>query len=225
MYHIVYEILYVIFLACSIKTDSLSAMHLRDITGHLVLIMAPTGSGKGTLVSHIRSVFPVVTHTVSCTTRERRPQEVDGVNYYFLTRQAFTEKIEANEFLEWAEFGGNLYGTLRSELVDRLSRGEVVICEIEVQGVLQLLTYIPREHKTLIYIDAGDWDTLVRRARARAPISDTEIALRHERYLEEVTHKELADIVVYNRDGEIEKAQEHMIAIIKNIISKTESHT
>jgi guanylate kinase len=196
---------------------------IQDIRGHLVLVMAPMGSGKGSLVSHVREVFPQLTHTISCTTREKRPQEVHGTHYYFLTREEFQTRIEKEEFIEWAEFGGNLYGTLKSELIGRLQNGEVVICEIEVQGILQMLNLIPHEYKTLIYIEAGDWEVLKQRALARAPMSEVELGLRYERFLEEVTHKELADIIVYNRDGQLEEAKTQMEAIMREIIAKTDA--
>lgn len=193
-------------------------MLISEIKGHLVLIMAPTGSGKGSLVSHVQHVFPQVTHTVSCTTRARRPQEVDGVNYYFISREEFEKRIAHRDFVEWAEYGGNLYGTLRTELSDRLYRGEVVICEIEVQGVLQILRLIPYQYRTVVYIDAGDWETLKRRALARSPMTDDELSLRYDRYLDEVAHKGLADVVVYNRDGEIEQAKKHIETAMNDII-------
>jgi guanylate kinase len=197
-------------------------MSFSEIKGHLVLIMAPTGSGKGSLVSHIQKQFPQLTHTISCTTRAMRPGEIEGVNYYFLSREEFERKIAQREFVEWAEFGGNLYGTLKSELIDRLCAGEVVLCEIEVQGIMQLLKLVPYQFRTVVYIDAGDWETLKRRALARAPISDAELSLRYDHYLEEVAHKGLADILVYNRDGELEKAKEHMEVIMSEIIANTQ---
>lgn len=196
---------------------------IQDIRGHLVLVMAPMGSGKGSLVSHVREVLPRLTHTVSCTTREKRPTEIEGVHYYFLSRTEFESKVQENLFVEWAEFSGNFYGTLKSELTERLQSGEVVICEIDVQGILQLLGSIPASHKTLIYIEAGDWEVLRSRALARAPMSEAELALRYERYLEEVAHKELADIIVYNRDGQLEEAKTQMESIMRDIIAKTDA--
>ena len=141
------------------------AMKVENVHGHLVLIMAPTGSGKGILISHIESLFPDIARTISCTTRDKRPSEHEGVDYYYSSREEFTKRIEDGKFLEWAEFSGNLYGTLKSELVERLQKGEVVLCEIELQGVLQLMELIPKEYRTLIYIEAGDWEILKKRDR------------------------------------------------------------
>ncbi len=195
-------------------------MSFQNITGHLVLVMAPTGSGKGTLVAHVREKFPAVTYSVSCTTRAIRPYETDGVQYCFLTREQFESKIAQDEFVEWAEFGGNLYGTLRSEIVHRLEKGEVVITEIEVQGVLQLIAAVPPSHRTVVYVEAGGWDVLKTRVQDRAPISDEELALRYARYCEEVSHKHLADVIVYNRDGELGEAKATMEGIMSEVFSK-----
>jgi len=193
-------------------------MFVSEIKGHRILVMAPTGSGKGTLAQHLREKFPQITHTVSCTTRAQRPQEEHNVHYCFLTRNEFETKIANREFVEWAEYGGNLYGTLKSDLDERLMRGEVVLCEIEVQGVLQLLRYIPEQHRTVIYIDGGDWDVLKKRACERAPLTEAELELRHERYLEEMAHKGLADVVVHNQEGKLEEAKTHIEVIVDNVI-------
>ena len=194
-------------------------MLIEHITGHLLLVMAPTGSGKGSLIAHAQQQFPKLVQTVSCTTREKRPAEKDGVDYYFISRPEFVGKINGEEFLEWAEFSGNLYGTLKSELVDRLQRGEIVICEIELQGILQLMNMVPKEHRTLVYIEAGNWEVMKNRALARAPISEEHLALRYERYLHEKASKEYADIIINNVDGKLQDSKEHMSRIVQTIIT------
>lgn len=190
-----------------------------EISGHVVLLMGPTGSGKGTLVKHIQETFPDIEFAVSCTTRERRPNETDGVEYHFITNADFELRIARGDFLEWAEFSGNKYGTLRSEIVDRLVAGQVVLNEIELQGVQQLLPLIPEAHRTLVYVEAGDWESLKARALARAPISEAHLALRRERYLEEVQMKPYADVIIDNGDGMLEGAKETFAAVIANIVS------
>lgn len=194
-------------------------MSKPEITGHLILIMAPMASGKGSLISYVRSTFPQVTWITSCTTRSARPGETEGVDYCFVTRDEFTQKIERGDFIEWAEFSNNLYGTLKSELVTRLERGEVVMNEIDLQGVRQLLELVPREHCTVLYIDAGDWETLKARALARAPISEEDLNLRHQRYLEENAFKDKVDFVIENRDGQLEEAKAQIHEIIQKIIT------
>lgn len=199
------------------------AMENTDITGHLILLMAPTGSGKGVLERHIFATFPEIVFSVSCTTRAPRPGEQDGVNYYFIDREEFQRRIDRDEFLEWAEFGGNLYGTLKSEIIERLKSGEVILNEIELQGVEALQKLIPKEHLTIIYVDAGGWDILKKRAEARAPISEEELALRHERFLVEREWKKSADYVIQNQEGHVEEAKQQFAQIVENILANTKT--
>ncbi len=190
------------------------------ITGHLILMMGPTGSGKGSISAHIKASFPEVYFSVSCTTRAPRPGEVHGREYYFIDREEFIRRVEASEFLEWAEFGGNYYGTLKSEVVERLVDGQVVWNEIELQGIEALKQIISADHRTVIYVEAGDWDTMVARAVQRAPIPPEELEKRHLRYLEEVKAKPYADIVVENHDGQLETAQQQTAEVVGQIITK-----
>ncbi len=193
---------------------------LRDVKGHLILIMAPMGSGKGVLISHIIQQYPQIQRLVSCTTRTKRPGEIEGKDYFFISREEFERRTLAGDFMEWAEFSGNFYGTLKSELLKHLECGNVVINEIDLHGVRSLRTLIPKESCTVVYIDAGDWETLKARALSRAPMSDEELSLRHIHYLEETSYKDQADFIVYNNDNELEAAKEALHTIVENIISR-----
>ncbi len=183
-------------------------------TGHVIIIMAPMGSGKGTLISYVKQTFPQVHVTVSCTTRAMRPGEVDGVSYHFLTNAEFDKKIEAGEFLEWAHFGLNRYGTLKSEILPYLEAGQTVISEIELQGVEQLHQLLLPKQVTTVYIEAGGWEVLKARALARAPMTDEELEKRYNRYLVEVEAKKIADIIIDNSSNDPEPAK----AAIKQLI-------
>lgn len=193
----------------------------NTIQGHLILIMAPMASGKGVLISHVIEHYTEVKRLVSCTTRAKRPGEVEGKDYFFISREEFEQKTQAGEFMEWAEFSDNLYGTLKSELLNHLSAGHVTINEIDLHGVRNILSLIPREQCTVVYIDAGDWETLKARALGRAPMSDRELTLRHIHYLEETAYKHNADFIISNNDNELESAKGKLSAIIENIISHT----
>jgi guanylate kinase len=195
---------------------------LDEIRGHVVVVMAPMGSGKGTIVGRALATYPELKHTISCTSRPMRPGEEEGKQYYFISRAEFNQKIEAGEFLEWAEFAGNKYGTLKSEILPRLTNCDVVIVEIELQGVEQLLTLLPREHMTIVYIEAGGWEVLRARAEARAPMSDTELAARHERYLIEKQAKPIADIII-NNSTTVESACADFDKIIDTAYQKCKS--
>jgi guanylate kinase len=189
----------------------------KNVKGHVLIVMAPTASGKGTLIKHALKRFPDLSVTVSCTTRAIRPREIEGLEYHFLTTAEFEQKKVAGEFLESAFFGTNQYGTLKSEILPRLEEGKIVITEIDVQGVEQLHALIPSEHITTVFIDAGGWDTLKKRALERAPMSEEEILHRHERYLVEVTAKDIADVIIDNSGTDFTPAKKAFCQLVADL--------
>lgn len=194
----------------------------HSMSGHVIVVMGPTGSGKGTLMKYAHSVFPDLHETVSCTTRQARPGEVDGADYHFITPEEFTAKVAAGDFLEWAEYGGNRYGTLKSEIIPRLEGGELVLTEIEVQGVEQLRTLLPEDVMSVVYVEAGEWEVLRARALARAPITEQELASRKQRYDIEVQAKPIADIVINNTGDDFTPACEAFVSYISSVREQAE---
>lgn len=189
----------------------------QAVTGHVVVVMAPMGSGKGTIIKSTLQHYPGVHMTVSCTTRTPRPGEVDGREYHFISNQEFNKKILAGEFLEWANFGLSRYGTLKTEILPYLEIGKVVIAEIEVQGVEQFFTSLPKANLTIVYVEAGNWEVLKARALARAKISDEELAKRYERYLIEIKAKSIADVIIDNTKPDSKEAVTQFSEVLKNI--------
>lgn len=181
--------------------------------------MAPSGSGKGLLINHIKQTVPDVHFAISCTTRDPRPGERDGEAYYFISKDEFTQRIKDDQFLEWAEFSGNCYGTLKSEILDPLRAGKIVLREVELQGILAIRELIPDEHRTIVYIDAGPWEILERRIIARAPMSDEHLRLREERYLEESKWKAFADVVIENNEGRLDDAKKELQKFIEQCLA------
>jgi guanylate kinase len=108
------------------------------MAGKVFVITGPSGVGKGTLISQLLERVPGLELSVSATTREPREGEVDGCDYHFLTVEEFDERIEREDFLEFATYSGHRYGTLRSEVRKRLDEGHSVVLEIEVQGASQV---------------------------------------------------------------------------------------
>jgi len=192
---------------------------LSNIKGHVVVVMAPMGSGKGTIINQALAQYPHMYRTISCTSRASRPGELDGDHYHFVTPAEFENKIEAGDFLEWAVFAGNKYGTPKSEILPKLAEANVVIVEIELQGVEQLLQLLPREHMTIVYIEAGGWEVLRARAEARAPMSESELEARHRRFLIEQQAKPLADVVI-NNSADIETAYAEFSEVIEEAYKK-----
>jgi guanylate kinase len=107
------------------------------------VITGPSGVGKGTLIRGLMERLGELELSVSATTRAPRPGEQDGVDYHFLTREEFERRVQAGEFVEHADYAGRSYGTLRSELEDRVRAGAPVVLEIEVQGARQVRASVP----------------------------------------------------------------------------------
>jgi len=190
------------------------------MSGRFILVVGPSGSGKSVLLDHLHSVHPEIIFPVSCTTRARRPGEVSGEKYYFVDKGEFDKRREHGDFLEWASYGNNYYGTLKSEILPPLAQGKTVVREVEVQGARQLIEKIPQESLRVVFIDAGSWNDLERRIRARAPMSDVELLARRKRYEDENAFKPQADSVVQNADGKLEEAKNSFVKAVEGLISK-----
>ena len=139
---------------------------------------------------------PDVWLSVSATTRAPRPGEIDGQQYVFLTREEFEDRISRGQFLEHAEFAGNLYGTPRGPVQERLDRGQSVILEIELQGARQVKRAMPEAH--LVFIAPPSWEELVRRLTGRGTESEDVIVRRLETARQELAAQSEFDEVVVN---------------------------
>lgn len=182
--------------------------------------MAPSGSGKGVLLESLGGLADQMYFAKTYTTREKRKGVQENPKYQFIDRTTFEEMIDADAFIEWADFSGNLYGTTKADIIDALQAGQVVFKEMELQGIQQMKEVIGDEHVTVVYIDAGGWDALERRIRARASISDEELEMRKQRYEEEVKAKEIADVVIENKDGHLAEAQEKFRATVQAVLKE-----
>lgn len=187
-----------------------------------MLVVGVTGSGKGALLEHLRTTFPELTFAVSCVTRPPRPGEVDGHTYHFVSEAEFEERRARGEFLEWTEkYVGIKYGTLKSEIIVPMQEGKTVIREVDIDGVKSLFTLIPREHLTVIAIDAGGWETVEERITKRAALSAPELQSRKERYRQEDPYfKEVADFVISNPDGNLEAAKRDIEEVVRGLMSR-----
>ena len=180
--------------------------------GVLIVISAPSGAGKLTLLNKVREcqADSFVT-TVSATTRAPRTGEVEGQDYYFLTRENFETKRTALEFVEWAEVHGNLYGTLYKELDRCLATGKDVILELDVQG-MESLNEI-RHDVVTVFLMPPSLEVLEERLRKRGTDEDDVIALRLKNAADEMAQRHGFDYIVVN--DKIDQAASDLEAIIR----------
>ena len=185
--------------------------------GTLFIISAPSGTGKGTIVSRILNADPNIHFSVSATTRAPREGEVDGVNYYFITREEFLKLIESGGMLEHAEFCGNFYGTPKKAVYDKLAEGHDVILEIETVGAMKVMTECPEA--VSIFILPPSLAELRNRLKTRATDSDDVIERRISEAGREIEKSVNYDYIVINDD--LEKAIED----VKNVMSAAKKMT
>jgi guanylate kinase len=164
--------------------------------GNLYIISAPSGSGKTTLLQHLLRTFKDLNFSVSHTTRRPRQGERDGVDYFFTARPAFLAMIENGEFLEWAEFNGQLYGTTRKFVQDHLEHGDDVILDIDVQGARQVKATVI--DATAIFVMPPSFVELERRLKARMLEPDDVIRRRLDIAKHEIRFYRDYDYIIIN---------------------------
>lgn len=162
------------------------------------MISGPSGVGKGTVVAALRERRPDLALSVSTTTRPRRPHELDGVHYRFLTADEFAELVADDGLLEWAEFSGRRYGTPAEPVRRALALGQTVLLEIDVQGARQIRAHVPEA--TLVFLAPPDMATLRQRLADRGTEGHDAIAQRLEAARAEMDEASWFDHVVVNDD-------------------------
>ena len=192
--------------------------------GNLIVISGPSGVGKSTLVKRAMAELPDLTFSVSCTTRSPRDGEIDGVSYHFLSEDEFSRKLEKNEFLEHAGVFKHRYGTLKSEVTDRITAGKEVILDIDVQGARQIRQAaendaVIRDAAVFILIAPPSLAALESRLRGRNSENDEQLKLRLDAAAGELKNFRLYDYLVINDD--LENAACDLINIFKSIRLRT----
>ncbi len=175
------------------------------------VITGPSGVGKGTLIRALFDRLPALELSVSATTRAPRPGEEDGVAYHFLTREQFDQQVADGDFVEWAEYSGNRYGTLRSELERRLDQGVPVVLEIEVQGARQVREKMPEAVQ--VFIAPPSRETLRTRLVGRGTDTAEQVKRRLQTADAELAAQpEFAHVVVNDR---LEDAIDELVGIVR----------
>ncbi|MDR3319780.1 MAG: guanylate kinase [Desulfovibrio sp.] len=164
--------------------------------GIALVVSAPSGAGKTTLIARLRDEFPRFGYSVSCTTRPPRQGESDGKDYIFLSREEFERRRVQNSFVEWAEVHGNLYGTPLAAAERMLGEGQDVIFDIDVQGVKQIKLSLPAA--VFVFILPPDMEKLEQRMRARGQDDESAMARRLARARKEMEQVRLYDVMIVN---------------------------
>lgn len=178
----------------------------------LFVFSAPSGSGKTTIVKEVLNSFPNFVFSISATTRKKRPNEKDGVDYFFITEKEFLERIEKNEFVEWEKFYDYYYGTLKSQIDDNIKNGRHTVFEVDVKGAISIKKYYPEA--VLIFIAPPSIEELKQRLIKRNTETEEDLKKRIERAEMELSFKDKFDYVVSNSDLEFAKKE------VKKIIEK-----
>jgi guanylate kinase len=175
-----------------------------------IILSAPSGGGKTTIARELLTRRTDLGYSVSCTTRSPRVGEVDGRDYYFLSRGEFERRRDAGEFAESAEVHGNMYGTLRSEVARILGAGKHVVMDIDVQGARQFTRAFPQS--VTIFVLPPTTEVLLERLRRRRTESKEQLAKRLQSALQELQAVDQYEYVVVNDD--LESAVRRVSAII-----------
>ena len=169
-------------------------------SGKCIIFSAPSGAGKTSIVKHLLKIRNDLEFSVSACTREHRPEEIEGKDYYFLSLEEFKKKIVKEEFVEWEEvYQNQFYGTLKSEIERIWNKGHHVIFDVDVVGGLSLTKYF-KEMALAIFVKAPSVEVLEKRLRSRGTEDDEKINKRLSKAAQEMDYAKWFDVVVLNED-------------------------
>jgi len=186
-------------------------------TGKLIVFSAPSGSGKTTIVRHLLGLDALnLEFSISATSREKRGDEIDAKDYYFLSAQEFKNKIKADEFLEWEEvYRDNFYGTLKTEVERIWAQGKHVIFDIDVSGGLRIKRKFPKE-TLAVFVKPPSIDELKIRLKKRKTETDDKINMRIAKASAELATAPLFDVIIENDN--LEKALVEAESLVSNFL-------
>lgn len=183
--------------------------------GKLIVICAPSGTGKSTLINRLKADYPTLEWSVSCTTRPMRAGEVNGKDYHFLSQEDFQNQISQDLFIEWARVHSNFYGTSRVFVDQGLTQGKHLLFDLDVQGA-DAIKRIYQDIAKVIFIEPPSVEELEKRLRSRGTDTDRVILERIENARKELMRKHDYDFLIMNDD--IEGAYQRLRDIVARIV-------
>ena len=181
---------------------------------NLITISAPSGSGKTTLCKMLQDERSDISWSVSCTTRAPRPNEIDGIDYYFNSRDQFMKSIAADAFAEWEDVHGQYYGTLKLNLDTAIANNTILLLELDVKGSMSIVQLYP-EQSFSIFILPPSIEHLRHRLRNRGTDTESRINERLKRFEREMEYKSKFDYVLINEDLEV--ASRELIEVVNGL--------
>lgn len=191
--------------------------------GKLLVVSGSSGAGKGTVLSELFKSYPdKYLYSISATTRAPRDEDIDGKTYFFISKDAFINGIENGDFLEYASYNDNFYGTPKKFVIDNLNSGKNVILEIDVQGALQIKKIFPEA--IFVFITPESYEELEARLRGRNTETEEQIQKRLASARREAPYALLYDFIVVNKSGATKQAAEDINSAVRAFSMKPEFH-
>lgn len=200
------------------KRSIFAALKNTGMKGKVIIVSAPSGAGKTSIVRHLLEQVPDLKFSISATTRPKRDYEIDGKDYYFLTPEQFKERLANDEFLEWQEvYADQFYGSLKSEVERIWSNGQAVIFDVDVLGGLNIKKFYGDEALS-VFIEPPTMKELENRLKNRGTENDASLKKRLAKAEYELSFARQFDKIVLNDD--LKTAQQEMIDLVRDFLEE-----